>query len=316
MSKEFLAAFRDRIDRAEKIMVTAHIRPDGDAIGSILSLGLALREAGKQVEMVSKDGVPDDFKFLEGAADIKSKSEGGVDMVIALDSGDITRVEAALNGSLNVDVNIDHHISNPGYGELNFVDAKAVSTTEILSELIPGAGLPVTASVAEALLFGILTDSQGFMTLNTTANSLRAAAALVEQGADMNNLYYQVLAKKSYEAVKYWGAGLASLKREDGIAWTVLSIEDRQQANYPGRDDANLVNLLSRIDGVGVAIVFIEQDNEKVKVSWRAKKGFNVSEVAASFGGGGHVAAAGATIEGKLEEVQERVLSATKTAIF
>ncbi|MDH5606360.1 MAG: DHHA1 domain-containing protein, partial [Anaerolineae bacterium] len=190
------------------------------------------------------------------------------------------------------------------------------STTEILSELIPGAGLPVTASVAEALLFGILTDSQGFMTLNTTANSLRAAAALVEQGADMNNLYYQVLAKKSYEAVKYWGAGLASLKREDGIAWTELSIEDRQQANYPGRDDANLVNLLSRIDGVGVAIVFIEQDNEKVKVSWRAKKGFNVSEVAASFGGGGHVAAAGATIEGKLEEVQERVLSATKTAIF
>jgi len=316
MSKEFLAAFRDRIDRAEKIMVTAHIRPDGDAIGSILSLGLALREAGKQVEMVSKDGVPDDFKFLEGAADIKSKSEGGVDMVIALDSGDITRVEAALNGSLNVDVNIDHHISNPGYGELNYVDAKAVSTTEILSELIPGAGLPVTASVAEALLFGILTDSQGFMTLNTTANSLRAAAALVEQGADMNNLYYQVLAKKSYEAVKYWGAGLASLKREDGIAWTELSIEDRQQANYPGRDDANLVNLLSRIDGVGVAIVFIEQDNEKVKVSWRAKKGFNVSEVAASFGGGGHVAAAGATIEGKLEEVQERVLSATKTAIF
>lgn len=314
MTKKFIQSFKNCIEQSERIMVAAHVRPDGDSIGSILAMGLALREAGKYVEMVSEDGVPRDFRKLQGADQISHSRKENVDLVIVLDSGDLTRLGSTLEGIDKVDVNIDHHKDNPQYGALNLVDPEAASTTEILAEILPAVGLPITQAVANALLFGILTDSQRFRTLNTTPNTLRTAATLMEHGADINQLN-QILAQRSFKAVRYWGVGLSTLEQDDGLAWARLSLAGRKAVGYPGRDDADLVSVISNIDGVRVAVLFIEQENDAVKISWRAKKGYDVSKIANHFGGGGHTAAAGATIEGKLKEVQSRVLEATKTML-
>jgi phosphoesterase RecJ-like protein len=124
------------------------------------------------------------------------------------------------------------------------------------------------------------------------------------------------LTRKTYQAARYWGAGLSQLQFDGQIVWTVLSCEDRRAVEYPGRDDADLVNILSAIEGADVAVLFIEQDHEKVKVSWRSRNGLDVSQLARQFGGGGHLAAAGAMVSGNLQEVTEKVIQATKAAII
>jgi len=299
---------------ATNILVVSHVRPDGDAVSSLLALGLSLRAAGKTVVMALQDGVPSQFNFLTGWDEIVTRHGGGFDLVVALDSGDKDRAGVVLNG-LEVDVNIDHHPTNPGYARINLVEVEAAATCEILARLLPALDLPMPQEVVDPLLTGMLTDSQGFSTLNTTAETLRCAAELVERGANMHDLYFQALSRNSYRALRYWGEGLSTMQRENGVIWATLSLESRARANYPGRDDASLVNLLMSVEGADVAIVFVQQSETQVKISWRAKEGFNVAEIAQSFGGGGHVPAAGATIDGNLDDVQQQVLAATFKAI-
>jgi phosphoesterase RecJ-like protein len=314
MNEATLAALSQRIEAAELILVVSHTRPDGDAVSSVLALGMALQEKGKQVVMALADGVPSALRFLPGSDQVVKKVDGDFDLIIALDCGNKDRVGTILNGHAGVDVNIDHHASNPHYGEINLIDGDAVSTTEILARIFPQLNLVITKPVASLLLAGILTDSQGFKTANTSPLSLRISADLFEKGADMQALYFDALTRKTYEAANYWGAGLSQLQQDGDIVWTVLSLDDRKAANYAGRDDADLINILSAIDGAAIAIIFIEQENHTVKVSWRARSNLDVSQIAEQFGGGGHVAAAGAIIKGELEEVQEKVIHATKSA--
>jgi bifunctional oligoribonuclease and PAP phosphatase NrnA len=158
----------------------------------------------------------------------------------------------------------------------------------------------------------LVTDTIGFRTTNVSPKALRLAASLIEVGVDMPSIYHRALVSRSFEAVKMWGAGLSKLERDDRLAWTSLTLSDRASARYPGRDDADLINNLTIIDGIDIALIFLEQTNGLVKVSWRAKPGFDVSQVAMVFGGGGHPAASGAEIQGTLQEVQTAVLEKTR----
>ncbi|MFU8772725.1 MAG: DHH family phosphoesterase, partial [Anaerolineales bacterium] len=169
--------------------------------------------------------------------------------------------------------------------------------------------------VATALLTGVVTDTLGFRTNNTSPKALRISADLMEKGADLPSLYYQTLIQRPFEAVRYWGAGLSQLKREDRILWTNLSLADREAAGYSGRDDADLVNILTSINDVDLVVIFVEQSNGRVKVSWRSRPGLDVARIAQMFGGGGHTLAAGAEEEGSLDEVQERVIKSTRKLI-
>jgi phosphoesterase RecJ-like protein len=144
-----------------------------------------------------------------------------------------------------------------------------------------------------------------------TPKVLRLAANLMEAGADLPELYRIGLTAKTYESARFWGCGLGRLQREGGLLWTVLRLSDRQAAGYNGNDDADLVNMLSSVDGE-IVVLLNEQKDSRVKVSWRARPGLDVSRLALQFGGGGHPAAAGADIQGALEEVQERVLAETR----
>jgi len=148
-----------------------------------------------------------------------------------------------------------------------------------------------------------------------TSRTLEIASALVGLGAPMAEIYARTLNQRTFVSAQYWGKGLNRLEREDGILWTSLTIEDRKAVGYPGSDDADLVNLLATIEGIQVVLIFIEQTGGKVKVSWRSRLGVNVAEIATSFGGGGHEQAAGATIEGELAEIQQRVLAVTRESI-
>lgn len=301
--------------QAQRIMVLSHIHPDGDAVGSLLGLGLSLQATGKEVRLILPEGVPEIFNHLEGSNQIHSRPAGEYDLIVVVDCSELERVGEALQNHRAPDINIDHHPTNPGFGRYNLVDSQAVATAEIITELLHVCDLPVTKAVADALLFGLITDTLGFRTSNMTAKALRLAADLVEAGANLPELYHRGLLSRSFEAARFWGAGLTNLQRDGTLIWTTLRLQDRQEAGYPGRDDADLTNVLSTIEGADVSIVFTEQANGHVKVSWRSEPGFDVSQIALKFGGGGHAAAAGAEIEGTLTEVQQRVLQVTKATL-
>jgi phosphoesterase RecJ-like protein len=304
---------RERMASAQTVMITTHLRPDGDAIGALLGLGQALEGAGKIVHMVSLDGVPSTFKHLPGSTRVIKKPQGPYDLTIAVDCADHTRAGNAFEGFGRPGINIDHHITNDLFAEINLIEAEQAATCAILFDHLAEWGLALTKDIASALLTGLITDTLGFRTTSTTPKALRQAASLLETGVDMTDLYLRGLVRKSFNAARYWGAGLSSLQHQNGITWAVLTLEDRRASGYSTNDDADLINHLSAIDDSSVAIIFVEQHHGKVKVSWRAQKpGLDVAQVAQQFGGGGHQAASGAEVAGELAEVQEKVLSTTK----
>ncbi len=314
--QNLVAVMRQELSKAGRILIVSHIRPDGDAIGSLLGLGLALQRSGKTVQMVLEDGVPANFRHLNGSGDVRTCAEGTFDYRIVVDCAELKRVGNALNGFAQPDLNIDHHPTNQMFGRLNLVVSHAVATAEVLAQLLPALGLEITPDVANALLTGLVTDTVGFRIASMNPGAMRTAAELMEAGADLARMYYPALIQRSFSAACYWGAGLSRLRHEGRMVWTSLSLQDRLEAGYVGQDDADLVNILSAITEMDLALIFVQQSQNRVKISWRvcglASSDLDVSQVAQQFGGGGHRAAAGAEMDGSLEQVQEAVLAATR----
>lgn len=301
----------DLINRSQKIGITSHIRPDGDAIGGVLGFGLALIAAGKSVEIVLRNGISRSFRHLAGADRVQKTFSVENELYIVVDCSDPDRTGGVLNGR-EVDIVIDHHITNRGFGKVNLIEPEAVAVCAILAEHMPRWGLTIDGDIASALLSGIISDSIGFRTSNTTSSSLRIAADLMDKGADITRLYNKALISKPFASVNYWGYGLVKLERENGLVWTTLSLEDRLNAGYVDDDDADLTNILSSIEDMDVAVLFIEQRPDQVKVSWRARPGINVASIADALGGGGHPAAAGVEINGSLLQVKDMILNKTR----
>lgn len=313
MDNQLTGEIKDRLSVANKIVIASHVRPDGDAIGSLLGLGLALQDAGKSVQMILADGLPSSFKYLEGSQLIKKELNGDHDTFITVDCADFKRTGKIFENFGQPDINIDHHKTNEKFGKLNLIEAEEVATAAILTNHLPEWGLKITQPIAAALLTGIITDTLGFRTSNTTPEALRQSATLMETGVNMPDIYMRALVNKTFPAARYWGAGLSSLQSKQGIVWGTLTIADRKSAGYGGNDDADLINMISSIDGNKVGMVFVEQTDNHVKISWRAlETGVDVSQVAKHFKGGGHAAAAGADIQGGLSEVQKEVLKKTR----
>ena len=298
---------------ASSIAVISHERPDGDAVGSMLALTLALQAIGKQATPALAGGLPQKWNFLPGAEQVEPELPAGDHLIITVDAADKRRVGAIDVG--DVDINFDHHPSNTQFGKVNLVDPGAAATTVVLYRLFPDLGLPIELDIARNLLVGLITDTLGFRTSSVTPAALRISAELIELGAEISDLYRKALFGRSYSAVRYWAQGLSRMDMRDGVVWAILKLEDRKHAQYPGSDDADLIDLLTTIEGPRVAVMFVEQPEGKVKISWRALPGLDVSKLAASFDGGGHEPAAGAMIEGDVEEIVDRVLESTFAAI-
>ncbi len=313
---ELIKTIHNQLENARKILVVSHQRPDGDAIGSVLSIGLPLIAAGKDVQMVLSDGVPENFQFLQGSELIKTNPIGSVDYIIVLDSAEVERTGPVLDGYGIPDLNIDHHITNTIFAKTNLVESDAIATTEILAKYLTDFGLHITKPVANSLLVGIVTDTIGFRTTNVNSKALRMVADLIDLGGDLADVYHQTIVKQSLASARYWGAGLSKIKMEDGLVWTTLTLKEREASEYPSRDDADLVKVLSAIENAKVALILTEQPAGYVKISWRLcgsmPTDLNVSEIAQKFGGGGHKAAAGADVKGQLNEVLVRALTFTQ----
>jgi bifunctional oligoribonuclease and PAP phosphatase NrnA len=213
------------------------------------------------------------------------------------------------------DILFDHHITNPGFARLNFIDVSAASTAELLTELLLDLGLSLSEPVAQALLTGLVSDTLGFRTSSTTPKSLALAGQLMQAGAVLHQIYDLSLYKRSFSAVRLWAEGLARMEMKNRVVWARLPLDARKASGYQGMGDADLINVLTSVREADVALILVERPDGKVKISWRSVPGINVAEVAAGFGGGGHALAAGAEVAGTLAEVETRVLAATRAAL-
>lgn len=289
-----------------------HIRADGDAVGSMLGLGHALRASGKNVACVLQDGMPEKYTFLPGAAEVRTSMPEKYDYLIVVDSSDIMRTGKVLEGISMPDLVIDHHKTHDDFGRIEYVLPEAEATALVLVESLPQWGLPITQEVATCLLTGLLSDTIGFRTSNTQPAALRAAADLMEKGAEFHDIYLKTLSDKTLAEALYWGQGLTKIQQNGAILWSSLTLNDRITSGYQGNDDADLINILSAIKGPLITILFIEQEGGGVKISWRSVKGVDVSILAREFGGGGHMAAAGADVEGNLTKIQQAVITSAE----
>lgn len=302
---------REQLANAQRVVIVSHIRPDGDAVGSALAFGNALREAGKEVQCVLQDGVAERYRYLPGASDVATQVSLDYDYLIVVDSADNYRVGTVLTDLPKPDLVVDHHKTHLDFGKIDYVEPESEATALLLTTKLPDWGLDVSKDTATCLMVGLLADTLGFRTNNTTPLALRTAADLMEKGVDLVQVYHQTLSMRSLSEIRYWGQGLIKLEMNDGVLSSTLTLDDRIIAGYPENDDADLINTLTVVPEALVSVLFIEQDNGSVKVSWRSVKGLDVSEIAAHFGGGGHASAAGADIPGGLEEIKQIVLAET-----
>ena len=313
MNKQVDVDIRNKLQEAKNVLIVAHIRPDGDAVGSLLGLGTALLDAKKNVQMVLQDGVPEKYLSLPNADLVRTTIKRGYDLSVIVDSSDLERAGTLFENLPRPDICIDHHKTNELFAQINLVEDEAASTAEMLAAHIPVWGFEISQTAASCLLTGIISDTIGYRTSSVTSSTLRVSADLVDLGANMPDLYRQTLVDRSYEAMRLWGRGLDRIVQTGNIVWTSLTLDDKIISNYDDNDDADLINVLSAIDRAKIAIIFVEQDGGKVKVSWRSKGTIDVSRLAVEFGGGGHKAAAGADIHGELSEVIDSVIKASQT---
>ena len=316
MNAEDLSAAYACVAAATRALVITHIHPDGDAVGSLLGFGLALRAAGKAVVFACADPIPDIFSFLPSFREITATPAGTFDLITAVDVSEASRM-GAIGERIGrpPDLVFDHHVTNGGFGAINLIDVTAASTAELVAELLDPLGLPLLQPVAECLLTGLVSDTLGFRTSNTTAKSLALAQKLIEAGAVLHTIYDHSLHKRSFTAVRLWADGLARIRLTDRIVWTTLTLEGRKASGYSGNGDADLINVLASVREADVAVIFVERPDGTVKVSWRSAPGIDVSALAVAYGGGGHAPAAGAEVPGTLSEVEAKVLAATKAVL-
>lgn len=302
------------IQDADNILVITHINPDGDALGSLTATGLALQQLERSATLVVDDGSPTRFSYLPRADKIQTipDLDQVYDLIIALDSADIDRLGNAyanLNQSIPKIINIDHHITNTQYGQINLVDSEANATAELLFLLFQKLHVEITSDIAVCLLTGLLTDTLGFRTAAVGSDTLRIASALVDAGADLYMVFTRALIQKPLSTILIWQKGLKNIKTEDGVIWTTISREERLEAGSQSVGSSGLGNLLADVEKVAMSAVFMETDNGKVSVSFRCRSPFDVSELAKTFGGGGHQLAAGCTIDGSLKDVESIVIT-------
>jgi phosphoesterase RecJ-like protein len=301
----------------QRITVMSHVRPDGDALGSQLALGLSLRALGKDVRIWNADGMLEKYSFLPAAASVtKPPAEPeDFDVAIALDTAIQNRLGTALPAikSAKVWINIDHHPSNPRYGDLVRVDSDSPATGQIIYELIKHEGLPTNRDIATNLYVAISTDTGSFQYPNTTARTYEIAAELVRAGVDVgktNQLLYENYPRRRVELLREL---LRTLRFERGarVASFSLSLRTAAELGVLPEDNEGLIDHIRAIRGVVVAAFFEELADGKVRVSMRSKDArFDVCAVAQKFGGGGHTLAAGARVRGSLAEVETKVLEA------
>lgn len=300
-------------------MLTTHMNPEGDAIGSTLALAIALSSIGKKVTVNTADPVPGVLRFLPLSEKVQQvKTVGGrFDAVIVLDCGDLERVGFLKKDNIPADIliNIDHHKTNLGFGTMNLVE-EAVASADIVYTIIKKMGIPVTPEIAACIYTAIMTETGSFRYTNTTEHTLRVAGEMVRYGADPSAIADNVYNRNSLGRLNLLGRVLSTLKlSEDGkIAWITVLEEMFRETGTTKEDTEDMINYPRSVAGVEVAILFRQAGNDW-KLSFRSNGRVDVALVSLEFGGGGHMMAAGCLLKGTLEEVREQALGKVAEAV-
>ncbi len=309
----------EAIKDAKSIYIVSHVQPDGDNIGSLLALGLALKKIEKDVFFLKTDNIPKDFLFLPNIDLIKDYDEKEIDLLITLDSSD----EERLGGNIELlekakkIVNIDHHLSNTNYGDINIVDSQAAATCEIVFKLIKKLEIPIDKDIATCLFTGISTDTGSFMYENANEETHLIAAELLRIGIDKQEININIWQNKSLLKTKLFIKTLETLETyfDDRVAIVEVTRDNLRAVGASMEDSEGIVSFIRDIDTVEVAVMLKEFEEDEIKVSMRSKRYVDVSDLCSKFGGGGHQKASGCTIKSDLEQVKKDLITELEKVI-
>ena len=321
-AQEVGAALGRFVKTHPEFLITAHVDPDGDALGSCLALALALEHFGKKVEVVVDSPVPAALRFLPHIGRVRRPEEvaGTYRAAFVLDSSSLDRVggvaERCLAPGAAIAV-IDHHWGNTGFGDPRYVNVEASATAELVFDLIELLHAPLTPEIAECLYVGILSDTGGFRYANTSSRALRVASRLVEQGAPAPRVAEALYATKSAPSLRILGLALASLEARSEGAIGAMTISRRmfEEAGATPEDADGIVQYAKSLVGAKVGVLIQEVAPNEIRASLRSDGTVDVNEVASRFGGGGHKNAAGLRVKGDLDQVKQQILEALERAM-
>ena len=305
----------EEINKAEKIVIITHENPDGDAIGSSLAMKLALKQLGKDADVIIPE-FPKTFEFLPGIDEVKKESNiEEYDLAIALDCASIKLLNgfAKYFDSAKIKVAIDHHSSNTMFADYNYVDQDAPACAQLLLVVFSYFNINVTKDIGTCILAGIITDTGGFRYEGVTADTFRFVADLCEKGIKVSQVYSQVFASKTRAKFELHRIALNRLEflEEGKVAFTYVTKTDEKQVEAKNGDYDGIVENGRDVEGVEVS-VFLRETDKGIKVSLRSKNYVNASKVAMMFGGGGHIRAAGCTIQGTIEQAKNQIINRIK----
>ncbi|MBW6409731.1 DHH family phosphoesterase [Clostridium weizhouense] len=295
---------KEEILKSKKIGLSFHTSPDGDAIGSVLSLLKALRRIGKEAYIISRDVIPDNLSFLSLSEEIDGNTlepDSNTDLVIVMDCGNVERISANLDKYSGKIINIDHHLSNEEYGFINYVDPTAAATAEISYLLIKELGIdfnkktPLEIDIAKAIYTSLITDTGSFRHSNVTKRTHIIASELIELGIDNSKIHSNLFDNRDFNKIKLMGYVLSNLELalENKVAVMQIPKNILEEFDLVNSDTSDIISIGLGIKGVEVALLL--KDSEKgIKISLRSKSDVDVRKVAECYGGGGHTKAAGA----------------------
>lgn len=300
---------KQEILRANKPVFVIHKKPDGDTLGSGLALLYWMRSLGREPGLFCRDQAPENYQFLPSADEIITEKSifQQADLVVVLDSGDlgyagVEDIFSRLQAKPSI-INIDHHMTNQQYGDINLIDSDASSTAELIYEFFVKNKIGIDKKIATALLVGVLTDTGNFTNPATTFGSLQVASELVRLGARTHEISKNLLKNKPVDALRLWGRMLARLEenKKFNMAYTIIKQEDIDEISSPAEAVEGAANFLNRLLNVDLVLVLQENSDGTIKGSIRSTN-VDVSQIAEALGGGGHKRAAGFTIKGRLEK--------------
>ncbi len=317
--------FVELVRRHQRFLLTTHVRPDGDGLGSMLALADVLSAAGKSVRLTVASDRPPRYAFLDPdnrveRFDFPADDFAGADAVVVLDTGtwnQLGHFAAFLRNLSAAKAVIDHHQTQDDLGATRFVDTTAEATGRLTYEAIRALGAPLTPKVASYLFVAVAMDTGWFRHNNATAATFALASELVAAGASPTALYDALFENNTLGRLKLTGLVLDRLQLVEGgrVAHTEIRRGDYEATGATPQDSEDLINFTRGLAGVEVGLFFMEQPRGGVKVSFRSRQRVDVARVAERFGGGGHRLASGAVIEAPLAEVRERVLAAVRAAL-
>lgn len=310
----------ENIKQAETIVILTHEAPDGDAIGSALAMKVALKQLGKEADVVIRE-FPKVFDFIPGRKEIKLDTNiEKYDLAISLDCADLKRLDGnEYFEKAKQTIVIDHHGSNKMYGDFNFVNPVAPACCQILIGMFEYFNIKIDKELGTCILTGIITDTGGFRYSGVTPETFEFTADLLTRGVNVSDIYKRVLETKTKANFELMRRTIDRMEfLEDGkITFTYITNQDLKEVNASVGDHEGLVEIGRDIEGVEVSI-FIRQkedDENTYKISMRSNEYVNVSDICFKFGGGGHEKAAGATMQGNIEQVKQKVINEVKKVL-